>query len=153
MNARYVVKSEKQPTTKRSRWEGGGDAPKPCSSDGTTIQRTKNERQKMYTSHGTNTCIRCRLLMHTSSGKIASHAQRCMERMVSPDGSALASCTRSDATPVSSRLLLFLPARVPAAAAAASASPVDPSSLRFLLSAAAWRERGQRERERGGGGV
>lgn len=62
--------------------------------------------------------------LHTSSGRIASQAQRCMERIVSPDGSALASSTSSAATPVSCRLLPFRPPVL-----AAASSPLDSPSL------------------------
>ena len=62
--------------------------------------------------------------LRTSSGRIASQAQRCMERIVSPDGSALASSTSSAATPVSCRLLPFRPPML-----AAASPPLDSPSL------------------------
>lgn len=43
--------------------------------------------------------------IRTSSGKIASHAQRCMDRMELPEGSAVANATSSDATPALCRPL------------------------------------------------
>lgn len=64
-------------------------------------------------------CERTHPLDHgqTSSGKIASQDQRRRERIVSPEGSALARATRSAATPVFSRFLA-LETSVAAAAAA-----------------------------------